>query len=77
MPSAIERQILTHYWVSPEPFPRKSDLVAEIIANYVSLGLLKTEGDDVVGVSEALRPYMEALESVPLPEQRWVIPNDD
>ena len=73
----LEREILTHYWTSPAPFPRcHVDAVREAIERFVGLGLLSYDAtaNQYRGVKEALRPYMEALDAVPLPVQRWAVP---
>ena len=73
----LEREILTHYWTSPTPFPRcHVDAVREAIERFVRLGLLSYDApaNEYRGVKEALRPYMEALEAVPLPVLRWEVP---
>ncbi|HYK50908.1 MAG TPA: hypothetical protein VEU94_14365 [Terriglobales bacterium] len=73
----LEREILTHYWTSPAPFPRcHVDAVREAIERFVGLGLLSYDAaaNEYRGVKDALRPYMEALDAVPLPVQRWVVP---
>lgn len=82
-----EREILTHYWVSPEPWKNGSenwrDLDGKIIDKFVRLGLLRQVQHQEIGSvlvskivknEEALRVYMDALAAVPLPVQRWVIP---
>lgn len=73
----LEREILTHYWTSPAPFPRcHVDAVREAIERFVRLGLLSYDAaaNEYRGIKEALRPYMEALDAVPLPVQRWEVP---
>lgn len=73
----LEREILTHYWTSPAPFPRcHVDAVREAIERFVRLGLLSYDpaANEYRGVKEALRPYMETLDAVPLPVQRWDVP---
>lgn len=75
----FERELLTHYYVSPAPFRRED--FAEI-TRFVELGLLKRldspneYGATVTGNHEALRVYMDALGQVPFPVQRWVVPRD-
>jgi hypothetical protein len=74
----LEREILTHYWTSPTPFPRcHVDAVREALERFVRLGLLSYDAvtKEYHGVKEALRPYMEALDAVPLPVQRWDVPS--
>jgi len=73
----LEREILTHYWMSPGPFPRcHVGAVREAVERFVRLGLLSYDAaaNEYRGVKEALRPYMEALDAVPLPVQQWQVP---
>lgn len=69
----FEREILTHHYVSPEPFPRQTPLYWDIVDRMVGAGLLRRHLGDVSAVEEPLRVYMDALEAVPLPVQVWVI----
>lgn len=80
MTTPLEREILTHYWVSPEPFPRTSQFIVSLHQRFIRMGLLKkldTEneyGSWVTGNFKALEPYMAALANVPLPVQSWTVP---
>lgn len=80
MTTPLEREVLTHYYVSPEPWPRLNIHNRDLIDRFVKAGLLRLTmepnayGSYVEGVREALEPYMEALAAVPLPVQRWVVP---
>jgi len=75
-----DREILTHYYVCPLPFPRETDDLAERVAEFVRLGLLRVRsepnvyGSNIEANHDALRVYMDALGKVPLPVQQWVIP---
>lgn len=79
----LDREILTHYWVSPEPFLKGSENWTQthhdIVNKFLGLGLLRHE-DDGTGFHriranpEALKPYMDALAAVPLPVKKWLIP---
>lgn len=76
-----EREILTHYFVSQEPFRNEGALAVSLVSKFVDMGLLKRlyfqneYGAKIAGNSEALRVYMAALAAVPLPVQRWVVPD--
>jgi len=72
--TAYMREILTHHYMGPDPFPRPTDLYWGYVKTFVALGLLRMEGDAVKGNDEPLRVYMGALGAVPLPVQRWVMP---
>lgn len=83
--SPYERAILNHYWVSPEPWKDGSEnwlpLDTQTIDKFIGLGLLLEVShpdlpsrSKIVKNEAALRVYMEALDAVPLPVQRWVIP---
>lgn len=80
MTTPLERAILTHYYVSPTPYPNESSLSVELVSRFVDLGLLRRLdfhnefGAKIEGNKDALEPYMDALAAVPLPVQRWVIP---
>jgi hypothetical protein len=82
MTSPLEREILTHYHCSSEPYKCKSKVHEEAVEKFIRLGLLTritvASGDGVVfgGIlpnTEALRVYMAALDAVPLPVQRWEV----
>lgn len=76
----LDREILTHYYVSPEPFPRSGGSNSETVQRFIRLGLLvelpqaNKYGSTIEANREAIRVYMDALGRVPLPVQRWVIP---
>jgi hypothetical protein len=82
--SPLEREILTHYWVSPTDFRGNWQewgcVVRGIIDRFVDLGILERvltpdEGAPTIrGNAAALRPYMDALANVPLPVQIWAVP---
>ena len=78
-------QILMHYRCSPRPWKDGSEhwlpLDVELIETFVTFGLLiKIPHPDIPGATkivkneEALRVYVDALEAVPLPVCRWVLP---
>ena len=81
MSSPMQREILTHYWVSPEPHPKEHHWRDEI-DSFVRVGLLKRNkrpnkyGTCYEANREALEPYMNALGAIPFPilVQQWVIP---
>lgn len=70
-------KILLHYWCSPDQF-RDGDfsppVVSELLSDFVDAGLLKGNPRDGYEPTEALGVYVEAVCSVPLPMQQWIIP---
>lgn len=76
MTTPLEREILTHYWVSTGEFPRRGHLTQEIEERFIRRGLLRRHplSKKVESVEAAMRVYMEALAAVPLPVQSWSIP---
>lgn len=81
----LEREILTHYWSTPGPYLGGSEnwkaTHGLLVQKFVDLGLLvRYDGEDgfphIRGNQDALRLYMEALSMVPLPVQRWIIPDN-
>ncbi len=76
MTTPLEREILTHYWTTPGPFPRNTPLICEITGVFIDAGiLLRDDNGEVRANCDAMEPYMDALAAVPLPVMRWVIPN--
>lgn len=85
MTSPLEREILTHYYCYEGSYKGGSENwsspVREAVERFIKLGLLIHMRSDA-GYStlsanrDALEPYMDALGTVPLPEQRWVVPHD-
>jgi len=80
----LEREILTHYATTAGPYRGGSanwtETHAKIVERFIDLGLLIAfKGADgarhVRSNEEALRAYMGALATVPLPVQRWVVPS--
>jgi hypothetical protein len=82
MTTPFEREILTHHYTSPAPFPRPTDLYWATVNRFCDLGLLRRSHpypstDDpsvVLPVDEPMRLYMDALAAVPLPVKKWAIP---
>lgn len=77
--SPLEVRILLHYWYSPEDFDDHMEAPAqtEIHARFVALGLLEYREGQVPrfrGVTDALRPYVEAVLDIPLPVKKWILP---
>lgn len=81
-PLAIE--IALYYWTHPGDY-RAGDFsasaVQQTIDDFVEAGLLTTERSDHhwdarFYTTDGMEAYIEALRSVPLPIQIWVIPND-
>jgi hypothetical protein len=81
MSTPFERDILTHHWVSPAPFPREAaPLYAQLVEVFIKRGLLRrlpepnSYGCMVDGQTEAMLVYQAALMAVPYPVQEWRIP---
>jgi hypothetical protein len=82
MSTPFEREILTHYWTSPGPFPRPTQLYHEIVDRFVKMGLLvalkspNQYGSLISGQTDPMCVYQEALAAVryPIPIQEWRIP---
>ena len=84
--SALEREILTWYWCYSSPFLGGSEfwkpIHARAVQRFVKVGLLieglnKDTGlPKILPNRDALRAYMEALDAVPLPVQRWIVPEN-
>lgn len=78
MTTPLEREILTHHWVTAEPYGEGrtlSKLHHEIMDRFVDAGLLvRLSNGDTEGNYEALSLYMQALADVPLPTKEWAIP---
>jgi hypothetical protein len=78
--SNYERAILAHYFCFPGPWKGGSEnwnqLDIDTIKRFIDRGLLiqHKEPQSIEGNHEALRVYMDALDAVPLPIQRWTIP---
>jgi hypothetical protein len=76
-----EREILSHYYCGPTEFPRASaPAFEEVVWRFIDLGLMvrldpPNEHGATYGANhEALRVYMAALDAVPFPERKWVMP---
>lgn len=76
-------QILIHYYCTNVDFPNlNAPAVQDAIGYFVRIGLLydRTKDDKITGDAEyqpnreALAVYICALELVPLPVQKWIIP---
>lgn len=77
--SPLQIQILLHYWACADDYHdgNWTPFVMEVLQHFVGLGLLfdgPTQGPRFQGNMEALRPYVEALQNIPLPVERWVMP---
>lgn len=82
----LEIRIALHYHSSPEEWDavyNGGEMTDRIIASLVEAGLLERrklvtiypERDKFQHVAtDGLRVYVEALEAVPLPTRRWVMP---
>ena len=80
----LDREILTHFYCCPGPFPRSSVGITNQIRLFLRLGLLRIDtaaphGSAVVANRPALEAYMEALGAVPLPVKTevWAVPNGE
>ena len=82
--SALEREILTHYYVSPTQWKPGQlvwpKLVMDIHYMFTRAGLLRinVSTGEFEGNEEALRVYMDALSAIPLPVNvtHWEIPEE-
>ncbi len=78
MTTPLEREILTHYYVMAEPYQGGSEnwnpCVSGIVNVFIRMGLLIRCDGRLRANEPALRVYMDTLAAVPLPVQRWVIP---
>lgn len=71
--TALEREILGHYFVSPEPFPRCTPFIWETIERFIRYGLLchqpTNDWGSRIGPTSLLSLYIKALGEVPLPAE--------
>ena len=77
--SPLEVEVLLHYWYSAEDHPMlHGPLRLAFCERMVEAGIFSRGKDGVryVGNSDALKPYIEAILSVPLPVRAWIIPSD-
>lgn len=77
----LMREILTHYYVYGDNFPRESAAISALCARFAELGLLRRLPLIPVELiqryeanRDALQPYMEALGAIPLPVCSWAVP---
>lgn len=81
MTTPLEREVLSHYYVSPDPFPRWTPFISLLVRRFIRAGLLTEldlpnhKGSWVQGNQAALKPYMDALAAVSLPRQVWSVPD--
>lgn len=75
--SPFEIGIILHYYVRGDDHPRLPD-IQQTISEMVGNGLLEDETPSVNGpkyrLTEKGDVYAVALTRVPMPEQRWVMP---
>ena len=82
MTSPYEIEVLLHYYACAGDYP-KMDTPAfkAAVIKFENLGLIykSNQLDTVVykGNREALKVYAEALMAVPLPVQKWIIPDQN
>jgi hypothetical protein len=69
-------RIALFYHYSPEPWPANEmhDAQREVHFDQMDAGLIVLQDGKYVGVQEPLRLYAKALGAVPLPVNRWVMP---
>lgn len=78
MTTPLEREILTHFYITTEDYDyRGSNLRHDIVRQFVARGLLIEENGKIRGNDAALEPYMDALAEVPLPVMKWIVPKED
>ncbi len=70
------RAMLWIYY-NPRPLPKDDDICqSKIIADLLLLDLIEpTEESGRYSATAKARPYVEAIRSIPLPVQIWVIPS--
>jgi hypothetical protein len=87
--SPLERAILTHYWCHPTPYkggsenwaPAETAAVEYFLARKLLKFVPNTDKEGTLGYHieanrDAIEPYMGALAAVPLPVQKWVVPDE-
>jgi len=69
-------EVALHYYYSPHPWPESEmhDAQREVHLDLMTAGLIVLQDGKYVGVEEPLRLYAEALGAVPLPVNKWVMP---
>lgn len=81
--SPFEIKILLHIYTTPAEFPlseRSVPLHRETTSRFMDDGLITASGvccqdEHPFKLTERGRVYLDAMMSLPLPEQRWVMPN--
>ena len=74
-PLFIEIAIFYHY--SPHPWPQEDmhEAQKEVHLDLMAYGMIVLQDGEYRGVPAALSVYVEALGDVPLPVNKWVIPD--
>lgn len=70
-------RVAMHYYYSPEPWPEPSPAANDIHTTLLLAGLLRLCEKGWESAGEPLKMYVEALGNVPLPVQRWVMPEEE
>lgn len=77
----FEIEILSHHYVSPEPFVRHfAQGYRSTVQKLIAMDLLKPSGIhvktgiEVFATTERGEVYVRAIQEVPLPVHRWEIP---
>lgn len=74
-------EIALHYYCRQDDFPRlTAPACREAVGRMIDAGLLEVDfgarvGDPVLCATDGLRAWVDAMRSVPMPEQHWVVPS--
>lgn len=70
----LHLEILLHYYISPDPFPRKSATISQYTEDLSAKQLLKQSAFNptVFKVTERSELWIKRALETPLPVQRWV-----
>lgn len=78
--SPHEISIALHYWTTPLPWKGGSEnwlpLDRKIVQSMIDAKLLEYQGANLSGNTPAMRAYVEALQDVPWPQIRWIVPTN-
>ncbi len=72
----FEITVIIHHHVSPTPFPTPSIAYNHAVLKLVKAGILIGDYKNCQANQGATQVYIDAICSVPLPIQKWVIPAD-
>lgn len=73
-PLFIEIALFYCWSVTPWPESEMHDAQREVHLDLLTAGLIELRDGKYVGVEEPLRLYAKALGAVPLPVNKWVMP---